>query len=53
MNQQTGSDSQINADSVFMGQETFCPTTYCPRTYIVPGQYVAFEVCFEGGRGCL
>ena len=34
------------------GQETFCPATYRPRTYIVPGQYVAFEVCFEGGRGC-
>ena len=31
------------------GQGTFCPATYCPRTYIVPGRYVAFEVCFEGG----
>ena len=37
---------------ITIGQETFCPATFCPSTYIVPGQYVAFEVCFEDGHGC-
>ena len=32
-----------------MGQGTFCPRTNCPRAYIVPGQNVPPEVCYDGG----
>ena len=31
------------------GQGTFCPRTNCPRAYIVPGQNVPPEVCYDGG----